>query len=84
MPREPRTQANLSLPPPARPAGTPDWATAELLSDTIAVWQPYYAENLTAADALEILLAAGRLFEALGDAQDEEKQVLGSGSCQQP
>jgi hypothetical protein len=37
---------------------------------------------LTVDDALEILLAAGRLFDALGDADHEEKQVSGSGSRQ--
>ena len=71
-------------PPSTRPAGAPAWVTEELLADTVAAWQPYYAEDLTAADALEILLVAGRLFEALGDVQHEEKQVPGSGSCQQP
>ncbi len=84
MPREPRPPANVSSLPAARPAGAPEWVTAELLSDTLAAWQPYYAEDLTAADAMEILLAAGRLFDALGDADHEEKQIPGSGSRQQP
>ena len=29
------------------PAGTPDWITAELIAQTIRVWQPYYAAVLT-------------------------------------
>jgi hypothetical protein len=84
MPRDHQSPSTCSSSPSARPAGAPAWVTEELLSDTIVAWQPYYAEDLTADDALEILLAAGRLFDALGDAEHEEKQVPGSGSRQQP
>lgn len=82
MPRDRRPPPTSSSPPSTRPIGAPAWVTAELLAETIAAWQPYYAEDLTADDALEILLVAGRLFDALGDVQDEEKQVPGSGSRQ--
>jgi hypothetical protein len=84
MPRDRRPPSTSSLPSSTRPAGAPAWVTEELLAETVAAWQPYYAEDLTVEDALEILLAAGRLFEALGDAEHEEKQVSGSGSRQQP
>jgi hypothetical protein len=82
MPRNHRPPPTSSSLTSSLPAGAPAWVTEELLSDTIVAWQPYYAEDLTADDALKILLAAGRLFDALGDAQDEEKQVPGSGSRQ--
>lgn len=84
MPRDRRPPPTSSSPPSTRPAGAPAWVTAELLADTVAAWQPYYAEDLTTDDALEILLAAGRLLEALGDAKHEEQQVPGSGPRQQP
>jgi hypothetical protein len=84
MPRKPPTKSNVSSQTAMRPRGAPDWVTAELLAETIAAWQPYYADDLTADQALEILLAAGRLFEALGDSQDEEEPVLGPGPRQQP
>ena len=46
------------------PPGAPEWATPELLEDTIETWQPYYHEPLTVADALDILLAVSRLIDA--------------------
>ena len=84
MPRKQPTKSNISSPTVTRPHGAPDWVTGELLAETIAAWQPYYAEDLTADQALEILLAAGRLFEVLGAAEDEEEPVLGPGPRQQP
>ncbi|MCD8140365.1 MAG: hypothetical protein LUE17_11405 [Planctomycetaceae bacterium] len=47
------------------PAGTPDWISPELLADTIKTWQPYYREELTESEALEILLTVSRLIDAL-------------------
>jgi hypothetical protein len=47
------------------PAGTPDWITAELIEQTIRVWQPYYKEMLTTEDAIGMILNVGRLFQAL-------------------
>ncbi len=46
-------------------AGAPSWITAALIAQTLRVWQPYYAQRLTAADALGMLLDVGRLFGAL-------------------
>jgi hypothetical protein len=43
----------------------PDWITDELVEKTIAVWQPYYSDPLTAEDAAYIILSVGRLFETL-------------------
>lgn len=47
------------------PAGTPDWITVELIEQTIRVWQPYYAELLTAEEAVTMILNVGRLFDVL-------------------
>lgn len=49
-------------------AGVPDWITADLIEQTIAVWQPYYASPLTFADAVEIISNAGRLGVVLSRA----------------
>ena len=75
-------------PPPApqaelhRPPGAPEWVTAELLADTIATWQSFYPHRLTELDALEILLAVGRLFDSVGDADDDKTQIPGPGTGQ--
>lgn len=82
MPRIRPSSTTAAL--PERPAGAPDWVTAELLADTVAAWQPYYPQRLTADDALEILLTVGRLFKVLGDDANEENQVFGAGTGQQP
>lgn len=67
--------------PPARtaappvvpvPAGAPAWVTPELLDQTIRVWQPYYEHTLTAADALEMMLNVGHLFDVLSRGNDHE------------
>ena len=47
------------------PPGSPDWVTPGLLHDTIETWQPYYHEQLTVADALDILLAVSRLVDTI-------------------
>jgi len=47
------------------PSGAPDWVTAELLEEAIEVWQPYYEEDLTVEDALEITLNVGRLADVI-------------------
>lgn len=47
------------------PAGAPDWVTAELISDTLSTWQPYYADTLTPEDALRIILNVGRFIDVL-------------------
>ena len=48
------------------PRGAPCWITADLLEDTLAVWQPRYLTILTFDDALEMLLNIGRLANAMG------------------
>ena len=45
--------------------GVPRWITPELVAYTIETWQPYYSEQLTIADSLEILLSVSRLVDAL-------------------
>ena len=55
------SNASTGLPP-----GTPPWITPELVQDTIDTWQPYYADDLTIVDALEILMSVGNLIDILG------------------
>jgi hypothetical protein len=47
------------------PSGAPGWITPELIADTIETWQPYYADLLTADDALGILLSVANLIDIL-------------------
>ena len=47
------------------PAGTPDWITAELIEQTIRVWQPYYGTLLTPEEAVTMILNVGRLYQVL-------------------
>ncbi len=47
------------------PAGTPDWITADLIVQTIRVWQPYYEAAVTPEDAVHMILSAGRLYQAV-------------------
>ncbi len=47
------------------PAGAPDWITAELIEQTIRVWQPYYATILTPEEAVTMIQSVGRLYQAL-------------------
>ena len=47
------------------PPGSPAWVTSELLRDTIETWRPYYPEQLTVTDALDILLAVSRLVDTI-------------------
>ena len=65
--------------PAELPPGTPSWVTQQLLMSTLDVWQPFYAEPLTAEDALEILLSASRVLDALEADDDETVSGLGPG-----
>ena len=47
------------------PTGSPDWITADLIEQTIRVWQPYYEAVLSSEDAVQLILSAGRLYQAL-------------------
>ena len=47
------------------PAGAPVWVTSELIDHTLRVWQPYYAEPLTADDALAIIQNISQLIEVV-------------------
>ncbi len=47
------------------PAGLPDWITAELIEETIRVWQPYYVAVLTPEEAVTMIQNVGRLYHAL-------------------
>jgi hypothetical protein len=47
------------------PAGAPDWITAELIEQTIRVWQPYYADLLAPEEAVTMILNVGRFYQAI-------------------
>ena len=47
------------------PAGSPDWITAELIEQTIRVWQPHYEATLTVDEAITMIMNVGRLYQAL-------------------
>jgi hypothetical protein len=49
------------------PAGAPSWVTAELIGETIRVWQPYYADRLTVDDALAMILNVAGLCDVLAE-----------------
>lgn len=81
MPRDcPTTPSDAPPAPAVRPPGTPQWVTAELLADTLAVWQPFYSHKLTEQDALEMLRSAAHLLEALGDDDEIAPQVRSPGA----
>lgn len=75
MPRGSQAERSVAVPTASLPPGAPAWVTAELLADTIAMWQPYYSEPLTDQAALELVLGVGRLFEALGDIDEDAPEV---------
>lgn len=45
------------------PADAPHWITAELIAETMRVWQPRHEEKLTAETATEILIYWGQLAD---------------------
>ena len=47
------------------PAGTPDWITADLIEQTIRVWQPYYGAVISPEEAVTMIQSVGRLYQAL-------------------
>lgn len=47
------------------PPGSPEWVTPDLLNHTLEVWNPYYDEQLTVTEALDILMAVSRLADAV-------------------
>ena len=49
-------------------APIPEWITPALLADTLRVWQPHYAQPLTEADALAIVMNVSGLLDALENA----------------
>jgi hypothetical protein len=65
------------------PPGSPAWVTAELIQQTIIVWQPYYANPLTIEDAVDIMQAAGRLLKALACEDQCHETVCRTRSGQQ-
>jgi hypothetical protein len=47
------------------PPGTPAWITADLIQQTLTVWQPYYKSSLSVEDAVTMILGVGQLFDVL-------------------
>ena len=47
------------------PPGAPPWVSGALIEETIRVWQPYYAELLTAEDAVAIIQAVKQLLREI-------------------
>lgn len=70
MPRDVIHNQQLRVPP-----GLPAWITAELIEQTIIVWQPYHANPLTVQDAVDIMQAAGQLFQVLA-CEDRRREVI--------
>ena len=65
-----RRKQNNSNPKPAVTigavlSGAPAWVTQELLELTLRTFQPRYPTTLTLQDALDMILAVGRLFQLL-------------------
>lgn len=54
------SHANRS--PPIVPPGAPSWVTADLIDQTLKVWQPFYAHQLIPEDALEMIVGVDQLF----------------------
>jgi len=46
-------------------AGKPVWITPELVEETLQTWQPYYNQELSECDAVEILQSVARLIDAV-------------------
>lgn len=78
MPRGSQAERSAAVPKSSLPPGAPAWVTAELLADTIVVWQPYYSEPLTDQTALDLVLGVGRLFAALGDVDESTQEISSS------
>ena len=57
----------------------PPWITADLIRETLRVWQPHYGNRLTEREAIEILLDVGRLFEYFGGEDGETIPGVGEG-----
>lgn len=57
--------------------------TSELVEQTIRVWQPYYASPLTIEDAVDIMQAAGQLFDVLAEGDQRHETVCRARSGQQ-
>ncbi len=65
-PRNPQPDCKLEkVASAAISAGLPAWITPELIKATMEVWQPYYRDELTDLDAIEILQSTSRLFEVI-------------------
>ena len=55
------------------PIGAPSWVTAELIEQTLKVWQPFYADQLIPEDALEMIMGVDQLFGVMSRDKSHEK-----------
>lgn len=78
MPGGSQAERSAAVPKASLPPGAPAWVTAELLANTVAVWQPYYLDPLTDQAALDLVLGVGRLFAALGDIDENPQEIPSS------
>jgi hypothetical protein len=65
------------------PAGAPSWVTAELIAQTMLVWQPYYENPLTIDDALAMIMSVAVLWETFAGERRHET-ICRPGPRQQP
>lgn len=82
MPRGSQAERSVVRSATSLPPGAPAWVTAELLANTIALWQPCYSEPLTDHVALDLVLGVSRLFDALGDVDEGSQEVSRAGASQ--
>jgi hypothetical protein len=52
----------------------PAWITPALIASTLTTFQPYYAEVLTDADAVEMLMNVANLYQVLAGIEDDPTQ----------
>ncbi len=65
------------------PAGSPSWVTEELIELTLKTWQPFYANQLIEADALEMIMGVDQLFGIVSRDKSREK-IRSTRKSQQP
>lgn len=53
--------------------GCEPWITPAMVRGTLDTWQPYYADRLSADEAVGLLMRVGKLYEILAE-QDAEPE----------
>jgi hypothetical protein len=52
----------------------PGWISADVITETRAVWQPFYQQPLTDDEIVALLLNVGNLFRLLSEEDDETRK----------